>query len=297
MEKLPNNQKSPDHSSSTRPYIFINNTIPKSPSQLLPSTTTTKAFFNIPFPPKFSPEELNLKSRKNSIPTKTPNAFILYRKAFVKAAKAEGYKLPMTVISTMASQAWKFVPLNEKTEYKRIANELRKNYNETVGLKIKEKRKNNKRVKDWKNHESIFLKKLSEISTSSEKSEMYISETNEFNIGSSSICYEKSNQLENVNFSSSPIPFSSIDHMMNNNNLFLNNFTPVIIPSEQFPLNEVLELKYSNSFQQSLETRQPFYFTKELEKDLSYPTSLYPILSRNENDVIVMDSGIDIFYT
>nr|CAG8484910.1 8274_t:CDS:2 [Entrophospora candida] len=56
-------------------------------------------------------------------PSRAPNAFIIYRKAFVKAARDEGHCLPMTVISSMASAAWEKESEEVKTEYKRISKE------------------------------------------------------------------------------------------------------------------------------------------------------------------------------
>jgi len=82
----------------------------------------------LPFPPKIDPLDLipvkpssPQATQTNFKPTRSPNAFIIYRKAFVKAAREEGQCLPMTVISSMASSSWEHEPDEVKAEYKRIA--------------------------------------------------------------------------------------------------------------------------------------------------------------------------------
>src|SRR4051794_8041599 len=56
---------------------------------------------DLPFPPVIEPKDLivNKKSPQdnpNGKQSRAPNAFIIYRKAFVKAARDQGYILPMT---------------------------------------------------------------------------------------------------------------------------------------------------------------------------------------------------------
>ncbi|CAG8630385.1 8559_t:CDS:1, partial [Scutellospora calospora] len=61
--------------------------------------------------PTFSPiidmiELISKRSSDGRIPARAPNAFIIYRKVYVETAREHGYCLPMTTISTMASQSW-----------------------------------------------------------------------------------------------------------------------------------------------------------------------------------------------
>ncbi|CAG8553990.1 7997_t:CDS:2 [Ambispora gerdemannii] len=125
-----NTQKS--SSEQHRPYIFINSNDPVNPNKIISSTDDDKnggnesslaqPFFKLPFPPKFSLEDLLVTTKKDeSTRSKMPNAFIIYRRAFVKTAREEGYRLPMTMVSTMASQSWKLESAVVKTEYKRVA--------------------------------------------------------------------------------------------------------------------------------------------------------------------------------
>ncbi|CAG8705340.1 3308_t:CDS:1, partial [Acaulospora morrowiae] len=49
------------------------------------------------FPPNIKPKDLVITpDDSNSKPPRSPNAFIIYRKNFVEAAKTGGYHLPMT---------------------------------------------------------------------------------------------------------------------------------------------------------------------------------------------------------
>ncbi|CAG8575221.1 11653_t:CDS:1, partial [Acaulospora colombiana] len=83
------------------------------------------------FPPQLNPRDLIVtkKSQDESLPpiiSRVPNAFIIYRKQFVKSAREQGYFLPMTVISSMASASWENEEEEVKLEYKRIAKEVLK---------------------------------------------------------------------------------------------------------------------------------------------------------------------------
>src|SRR6266542_102997 len=83
---------------------------------------------NLPFPPVIEPKDLIIKKKflqdnPDSKPTRAPNAFIIYRKVFVKSARDQGYILPMTLISPMASASWDQESVEVKEEYKKIAKE------------------------------------------------------------------------------------------------------------------------------------------------------------------------------
>ncbi|KAG9293276.1 hypothetical protein G9A89_010647 [Geosiphon pyriformis] len=106
-----------------RPFIFIDSSDPINPNQVI--SHEAKPMFKPPFPPVFHSQDLIAKKQKGANCTRSPNAFILYRRAFVKAALNEGFKLPMTVISTMASHAWENELPFVKEEYKKIAQEAK----------------------------------------------------------------------------------------------------------------------------------------------------------------------------
>ncbi|CAG8594734.1 17380_t:CDS:1, partial [Racocetra fulgida] len=98
---------------------------------------------NVPFPPKINPRDLITMLPDGNVPTRTPNAFIIYRKALIEAVRAEGHNLPMSSISSIASKQWYKEPENVKSEYKRLAIEAF-NYSNTIikSTSISRRRKN-----------------------------------------------------------------------------------------------------------------------------------------------------------
>ncbi|RIA89794.1 hypothetical protein C1645_771421 [Glomus cerebriforme] len=104
---------------TSRACVFIDSSNP-----LMPSTVINGAqpFIKPSFPPAIKPHDLLKRSRDGSL-SKPPNAFIIYRKWFIETARSEGYFLPMTVISSMASQSWEQEPSEVKAAYKRIGKE------------------------------------------------------------------------------------------------------------------------------------------------------------------------------
>ncbi|POG65077.1 hypothetical protein GLOIN_2v1669584, partial [Rhizophagus irregularis DAOM 181602=DAOM 197198] len=76
-----------------------------------------------PFPPLIDPKDLISKSIIGNKPNRAPNAFIIYRKMYVREARNEGYCFPMTVLSSMVSQSWEKEPEEVKIYYKKLAKE------------------------------------------------------------------------------------------------------------------------------------------------------------------------------
>src|SRR6266496_2397542 len=76
-----------------------------------------------PFPPSVNPEDLILKPRKpkSKLPTKPPNAFIIYRMQYVKELHKRGYSLPMRSVSASVASAWRDEPDHIIDYYKEIA--------------------------------------------------------------------------------------------------------------------------------------------------------------------------------
>jgi hypothetical protein len=113
--------------SNSRACVFINSSNPSKPSQLINSQTP---LIRPPFPPAINPHDLIVSTSSDSssinnkkIRSRAPNAFIIYRKIFIETARSQGYYLPMTVISSMASQSWEQENENVKCEYRRLAKE------------------------------------------------------------------------------------------------------------------------------------------------------------------------------
>ncbi|RIA83445.1 hypothetical protein C1645_786374 [Glomus cerebriforme] len=80
-------------------------------------------FIKPPFPPLIDPKDLISKSIVGNKPNRAPNAFIIYRKMYVREARNEGYCFPMTVLSSMVSQSWEKEPEEVKSYYKKLAKE------------------------------------------------------------------------------------------------------------------------------------------------------------------------------
>ncbi|CAI2165474.1 9269_t:CDS:2 [Funneliformis geosporum] len=104
---------------------------------------------NLPFPPLIEPKDLIIKKKSlqenpDGKPSRAPNAFIIYRKAFVKATRDQGYMLPMTLISSMASASWDQENVVVKEEYKRIAKETHKLIKEMYPKKSNRRKRKDK---------------------------------------------------------------------------------------------------------------------------------------------------------
>ncbi|CAG8578842.1 28817_t:CDS:1, partial [Racocetra persica] len=63
----------------------------------------------LPFPPEINPHDLVIFHSDGRVP-RTPNAFMIYRKLFVETAHANGYNLPMNIISLIVSRSWEKEP-------------------------------------------------------------------------------------------------------------------------------------------------------------------------------------------
>ncbi|CAH1760809.1 13199_t:CDS:2 [Entrophospora sp. SA101] len=108
-------------SNNNRAVFFIDTSNPRI-NQVI-STSSSHPFIKPPFPPVIDARELIVKQINGKLPTRSPNAFIIYRKVFLDAAQANGYKLPMSVISTMVSKSWENEPQYVKDEYKKLSKE------------------------------------------------------------------------------------------------------------------------------------------------------------------------------
>ncbi|CAJ0836962.1 7566_t:CDS:2, partial [Entrophospora sp. SA101] len=78
----------------------------------------------IPFPPTIKAEDFLDKRFYSGSTRKGPNSFFVYRKAFVSHLQLYSYKLKMTVVSSLASKAWKKEPTEVKNHYKSISRKI-----------------------------------------------------------------------------------------------------------------------------------------------------------------------------
>ncbi|CAG8487431.1 5301_t:CDS:1 [Scutellospora calospora] len=80
---------------------------------------------NVPYPPPISAGELIFHKKNGEVPARAPNAFLIYRRVYVKELQAKNYAFKMTDVSSMASSSWKLEPDWVKDEYLRIAGEAK----------------------------------------------------------------------------------------------------------------------------------------------------------------------------
>lgn len=124
---------------TSRACVFINSNDPKVRNKLINTISCIKP----KFPPNINLRELITKqtfSESSRSSGRSPNAFIIYRKAFVEAARKDGYHLPMTVVSSMASRSWDLEPEFVKDAYKNLAKEANALRNKLVP-KLNKKRR------------------------------------------------------------------------------------------------------------------------------------------------------------
>src|ERR1051325_776716 len=78
----------------------------------------------VPFPPQIKPEDILEKRRQNRKSAKSPNAFFIYRIAFLDQLRLHHFRVKMTDMSGLVSTAWKNEPLNVKAVYKELARKV-----------------------------------------------------------------------------------------------------------------------------------------------------------------------------
>ncbi|CAG8529262.1 17113_t:CDS:1 [Cetraspora pellucida] len=90
-----------------------------------PEKITDCPSVKVPFPPSISATELIFHKKDGEVPARAPNAFLIYRRMYVKQLQAQDYAFKMTDVSSMASLSWKSEPNWVKDEYLRIAGEAK----------------------------------------------------------------------------------------------------------------------------------------------------------------------------
>jgi hypothetical protein len=118
-----------------RIYAFINS------NNLNQMTDINRLNIKVPFPPVIDPYNLIVKTKDGRIPSRAPNAFLIYHKIFIETAKNYGYHLPITVISSMSSQSWEQESDVVKAEYKRLAKKAYEVRNEMLPKSQRKKKR------------------------------------------------------------------------------------------------------------------------------------------------------------
>ncbi|CAG8486993.1 771_t:CDS:1 [Cetraspora pellucida] len=84
----------------------------------------------LPFPPVIRAIDIAKKRIRSKICKKSPNAFFVYRKAFVDHLSTLQHKLKMTEVSRLVSSHWKNEKPEVKLAYETIAKEVEKELND-----------------------------------------------------------------------------------------------------------------------------------------------------------------------
>ncbi|CAG8436541.1 7153_t:CDS:2 [Funneliformis mosseae] len=78
----------------------------------------------VPFPPQINPKDILEKRRQNRVSSKSPNAFFIYRIAYLDQLRLHKHRIKMTDMSGYVSAAWKKEPSHVKAEYKELARKV-----------------------------------------------------------------------------------------------------------------------------------------------------------------------------
>ncbi|CAG8437786.1 7770_t:CDS:2 [Diversispora eburnea] len=97
-----------------------------------------------PFPPRITSSDLVSNKKNGDMPSRSPNAFMIYRKLFVDSLHNEGHYLSMTSASSLASASWGTERESVKAEYKRLADEAKSQHLKLFSNKIIRKKRNRK---------------------------------------------------------------------------------------------------------------------------------------------------------
>ncbi|CAG8630852.1 13195_t:CDS:2 [Racocetra persica] len=263
--------------SSSRSCIFIDASNPKSPNQIV--NLNSQPFIKPAFPPLVNVRELMTKQSSGRVSVRGPNAFIIYRKVFFETARADGYQLPMTIVSAMASQSWEQEPEIVKELYRELAKEANKIRNE-----ISPKSPRRKKREQWniisfqpnnKSHKPSKSRNKSSISPVI--SEMPFNTT-----------YTKSPDLVDNNFSNldSKFEIKADDFPTNNYNTFVDSL-------QQLKDYEYTNIKYndgdSTDTDQSTHTDSPLRLAWQESNDMLITATDSVIFFNNES---ILDSPL-----
>src|SRR5947199_2798409 len=180
-----------------------------------------------PFPPTINIDDLVTSRPNGNKPSKSSNAFIIYRKAYVKELHSRGINLQMTQISPMVSESWKQEPDNVKAEYKRLAEAAKRRYKEMWPSKQR-RRQHRKHHQQQPLPQSLFIdhSKTNELGLSNLTQTPSQIDISQWDFSQSPIWPLNGNNqtispLHNLTLD--PMLLNSTDGLYNNNNISLKN--------------------------------------------------------------------------
>ncbi|GES76103.1 hypothetical protein GLOIN_2v1580099 [Rhizophagus clarus] len=99
-------------------------------------TSNTNTKIVLPFPPTIRVSNIVNSYKLSSFKSKGPNAFFVYREAFLDQFNRQNHNPKMINVSKLVNNYWKNEPENVKNEYRRIAQKveikLNRNHKKTV---------------------------------------------------------------------------------------------------------------------------------------------------------------------
>ncbi|CAG8471898.1 1219_t:CDS:2 [Diversispora eburnea] len=78
----------------------------------------------VPYPPQITPQEIINQRGPERLSARSPNAFFIYRKAYLNQLKVQKCKYKMIDVSPLAGASWKIASQHVKNAYKEIAREV-----------------------------------------------------------------------------------------------------------------------------------------------------------------------------
>ncbi|CAB4386126.1 hypothetical protein RhiirA5_498320 [Rhizophagus irregularis] len=183
-----------------------------------------------PFPPTINIDDLVTSKPNGDKPSKSSNAFIIYRKAYVKELHSRGINLQMTQISPMVSESWKQEPDSVKAEYKRLAEAAKKRYKEMWPSKQRRRQHRKHQQQQQPLPQSLFIdnsKPTNELGLSNltQTPPQTAIDINQWDFSQSSLwSHQAISPLQNLTLD--PMLLNSTEGLYNNNNT--PNATPLL---------------------------------------------------------------------
>ncbi|KAG9285214.1 hypothetical protein G9A89_004429 [Geosiphon pyriformis] len=225
----------------------------------------------ISFPPSLALQDCIIRKENGDFPSKSPNCFILYRRAFHKELQRRGFKLKQKSISTMVSRSWKRLSPEIKQSFKDLAKQA---HNELIVIR---------RRRFDKDGEFFPAEIMNDEPKFSNDKEDFIvpNNFNEFQSIAEKNLSESTNNFDSNNIRICPSPISSYD-----------NYLKEIPCENKNDCNKCLGLPYYSDF--SGEPSCNFFEIGNFDRK-GEPSDYYNFFIENPNDEHNLESLDYIF--
>src|SRR4051812_39939439 len=88
------------------------------------SCQNPNTIITLPFPPSITVSDIVNRRKPSRAKSKSPNAFLIYRKAFLNQLSRSHHNLRMTDVSRLVSKYWQSETEDVKDAYRKIAQEV-----------------------------------------------------------------------------------------------------------------------------------------------------------------------------